>query len=230
MRQNHDMTLHDPTFSFGLTAVAPKWRFAAAIAVWGVAVWLLGGWAALAVFGVVAMPVVALAGRYPHPRIGLCNFLTVGRLAFASALAVQETDWFAVGLALAALATDGFDGWAARRARLQSDFGARLDMEVDSFLALVLAFLAVGKMGEWVLLLGLLRYIWIVAGVVVPRLNGPLPPRFSRKAVCVIQIASLIVILSPVVTPDVATIVTVFAGAALLWSFGLDAVWRLRHG
>lgn len=178
---------------------------------------------------------------HPHRRLGLCNLVTLGRAAMVAVLAALLTRpdgladdaglaWAAVAFALAGLALDGVDGWLARRSGLASAFGARFDMEVDAALAAVLCGLAIlsGKAGLWLLPLGVLRYAWVAAGVALRWLNGPLPERFSRKAVCVVQIAALIALLAPVVTPPLSTLIAAGATGALVWSFAVDALWRWR--
>ncbi|MDH2327934.1 CDP-alcohol phosphatidyltransferase family protein [Cereibacter sp. SYSU M97828] len=227
------MSLRDPAFAFGLSHPGPRVRFAAAGAGMAAALWFAGGVVPAAIFAAVASVVVAGASRYPHPRIGFCNVLTFARLALACLLASRigdEPGWPEVFVAVAALATDGFDGWAARRTGLISRFGARFDMEVDSGLALVLACLAAGRLGGWVMVLGVMRYLWLAAASLVPRLNGTLPDSMARKTVCVIQIAALIAAICPAVPPLAAIAAASFAGLLLIWSFGRDALWLLRRG
>lgn len=226
------MSLRDPAFAFDLAHPGPRLRFAAAWAGLLVALAILGGGMAATIFAFAGGIVLAGAGQYPHPRIGLCNVLTFVRLALASLLASRiggDPGWAEVAIAVAALATDGVDGWSARRAGLISRFGARFDMEVDSALALVLACLAAGRLGGWVLMLGALRYVWLAAGLGLPRLRGPLPESYARKAVCVIQIAALIVAICPAVPRDAAIAAAAIAGALLIWSFGRDGLWLLRR-
>lgn len=209
---------------------------------------LSGGTAGgMAAAGAVFALVTLLAGRslqrrYPHDRLGLCNAVTLLRAALASAVAAPLAvpgllaaqpglAWAVLAVATVALALDGVDGWLARRSGLASEFGARFDMEVDALLALILACLALssGKVGVWVLALGAMRYAYLAAGLVLPWLNGPLPQRFRRKAVCVVQIAVLILLLAPVVTAPVAQ---ALAGAATLllgWSFAVDILWLARR-
>src|SRR6056297_2039103 len=163
---------------------------------------------------------VGLAGwsfsrSYPHDRLGLGNVATIARLA------------------LAALCLDGFDGWLARWQGLASGFGARLDMEVDSVLALLLAMLAWagGAAGLVVLVLGLPRYLFAGASLALPWLRHPLPDRLSRKAVCVLQLGTLIALQAPALPGAVALNLAVASAAALAWSFGRDVawLWRTRH-
>ncbi|NNU79449.1 CDP-alcohol phosphatidyltransferase [Halovulum dunhuangense] len=205
---------------------------------------LLGGaiWVAAAVAAVGgAIALAGLARHYPHRRLGLCNVVTLARGGLVAGLAgllaapqVLEgfVAWAALGVALLALAMDGLDGWAARRAGLSSDFGARLDMEVDVALGLILALLAwlSGKAGFWVLGLGLMRHVFVAAGWVLPALQGALFPSFRRKLVCVIQIAALIALMAPVVQPPLAGWIAGVALAILGASFLRDAVWLLARG
>lgn len=208
----------------------------------GAAGWALAQGAAvpaLAVVAVVAFVARQMRQHYPHDRLGSCNAVTLARAAVVCALlaplvagGVQPLDGWAVPLlAVASLALDGVDGWLARRSGLASDFGARFDMEVDAALAAVLCLLALdmGKAGLWLLALGFLRYAWVLAGLVWPWLDGPLPDRFSRKAVCVVQIAALIALLAPVVQPPVSQAIAALALLPLLWSFAVDLRWRARH-
>ena len=180
--------------------------------------------------------------HYPHERLGLCNVVTQFRsgliAAFTAPLAVpgllaQDSvlGWSLLGLALLALLLDGVDGFLARRSGLVSRFGARFDVEMDSILALILALLVLqsGKAGLWVLVLGVMRYLFVVAGMALPWLNADLPERFSRKAICVIQIATLIALLAPFITPPFAWWLAAAASALLVWSFAVDVIWLARN-
>ena len=178
---------------------------------------------------------------YPHADLGLCNAITLVRLGLISGLvplvAVPgEVDaggmWLAFGAAALSLALDGVDGWAARRARLASDFGARFDMEVDSLFALLLALAAwrMGQAGPWVLALGLPRYAFWGATRLWPWLAAALPPRLSRKVVCVVQIGALVAFLLPPVPRDLLTVAALVAIAGVAWSFLSDIrVLRARR-
>jgi phosphatidylglycerophosphate synthase len=195
---------------------------------------------ALAAALVVYVAGVLLALRsmrrtYAFPGPGLCNLVTLSRLVLVSALVVpvlapSDWAWTVFAIAAVSLSLDGVDGWLARREGLVSTFGARFDMEVDSLLALVLALnaWASGTAGAFVLILGLPRYLFAAAGLVLPWLGGALPDRFSRKAVCVLQIAALIALQLPFVVPPASQALVAVTALALLWSFGRDILWLWR--
>lgn len=174
--------------------------------------------------------------HYPHTAFGACNGVTLFRAALAAALvppllAGAAPGWAVAAIATVALALDGLDGWLARRSGLASVFGARFDMEVDAALALILALHAFTgtAVGPEVLLLGLARYAFVTAMALWPWLGRPLPERFRRKAVCVFQLATLILLLLPPLPPEAAVILARIAAAALACSFGTDILWLSRH-
>jgi phosphatidylglycerophosphate synthase len=133
---------------------------------------------------------------------------------------------------VASLATllDGVDGWVARRTKTESAFGARFDVEVDALLIMVLAILVWrdGKAGAWVLASGLLRYLFVAAGWILPWMNNPLAPTRRAKVICVVQIGGLLIALLPMVPPPVSSAIAAIALAALVYSFAVD-VGRLRR-
>ncbi len=192
----------------------------------------------------LALAVAVLAGLWragPEARFAPCSRVTLGRaglaailvglLAAPQALTSPAVAWGALGLAVAALLLDGVDGWLARRRGEATDFGARFDMEVDSALTLLLAALALaaGKVGPWVLALGLMRYGFVAAAALRPWLMAPLPDSLRRKTVCVVQVAVLAAILAPVITPSLATWAAAAALGLLVWSFAVDVRWLWRH-
>lgn len=192
---------------------------------------------ALLAFGLSAgVAAGAVARGYPHPRLGLCNAVTLIRLALATALlaplaAGHVPSWPAFALAAFALALDGIDGWLARRYGHTSEFGAWFDMEVDSVLALVLAASAasVSGLGVIALALGLPRYVFAAAYWCVPWMRRPLPERYSRKVVCVVQMTALIALQLPVLPNGAGVGLAIVAALALFWSFAVDLIWLWRR-
>jgi phosphatidylglycerophosphate synthase len=195
-------------------------------------------WYPVKAFGLFAAIVMFVGARWrahhPFPTFGLANRITAVR-AFLLALAAgligeaprPEVAEGAVVLGAMATALDAVDGWAARRTHMASAFGARFDMEVDAFLIQVLAILAWrhGKAGIWVLLSGLVRYIFVAAGWMWPWMQRTLVPSTRRKTICVVQIAGLLVALLPAVRPPASTAIAAASLAILSYSFLVDTVW-----
>ena len=175
----------------------------------------------------------------PQP-FGAANWVTAARAAYAVcllgygiwALAVVHSPtatlrWFWVVGALGALALDGVDGRLARRLGQVSAFGARFDMEADAatLLGLTLLVWLCDQAGPWVLAIGLMRYIFVGASWVWPALAAPLPPKKRRQAICVVQMASLILAIVPGMPPELASPLCLAAFAALVYSFAADVAW-----
>jgi phosphatidylglycerophosphate synthase len=194
---------------------------------------------ALLCYGGIALLVLSgLPHHAPHRRFGPANAVTALRAAYVALLSgiVMEGDalspggrWVVAAAGTAALVLDGVDGWAARRTGLDSPFGARFDMEVDALFVLVLSMLVyhAGQAGAWVLTSGLMRYMFVLAGRLWPPLAAPVPPRFRRKAICVVQIAVLILALLPALSPARASALCLGGLALLVYSFGADCVFLL---
>lgn len=194
---------------------------------------------ALAVFGAgVALVLATLPAGHPHARFGPANQVTLARLALAALLAgllgeraAPLVAWVVVVVGACAAVLDALDGPLARRTRLASAFGARFDMETDAVLMLALATLAwqLGKAGPWILLAGLLRYLFVGAGRLRRWLERPLPPSTRRKTACVVQIVALVVCLAPIVPHPASAAVAGGALALLVYSFAADVAWLRRH-
>ncbi|MEE4187910.1 MAG: CDP-alcohol phosphatidyltransferase family protein [Roseobacter sp.] len=197
--------------------------------------------------GVVTVPVLVFAlsvvvtafglvHSYGHTRLGLCNVVTLSRAAMvaflAGAVVVPGVSvWMVFGVACIAFVLDGVDGWLARRSGLVSSFGARFDMEVDAGLGAVISLwlLASGIVGPEILILGFMRYGFVAASYIWPRLQAPLPQAFRRKAICVVQIGALILLMFPLTPQETVLPVVVIAALALGWSFLIDILWLARR-
>ncbi|MEM7042991.1 MAG: CDP-alcohol phosphatidyltransferase family protein [Pseudomonadota bacterium] len=143
----------------------------------------------------------------------------------------QQIGWHLTGLIALALALDGVDGFLARRLNLASDFGARFDMEIDALLLLILSLLAwqTGQTGMWVMAIGLMRYGFVAASWIWPRLSAPLAPSFRRKTICALQGIALLTCLLPPLDQTGASAIALVALSALMVSFGLDIRALLRE-
>jgi phosphatidylglycerophosphate synthase len=175
---------------------------------------------------------------HPHERFGPANLVTLFRAALTLTLvwhALQPPStairWIAGLTAGVIAALDGVDGWLARRSKTESAFGARFDMETDAALLLVLSvvFWRQDKAGPWVMLVGLMRYLFVAAGWVLPWLTAPLTPTRRGRAVAVVQMVTLAIAL--VVPRWLSSIAAAVALAMLIWSFAIDVgrLWRSRE-
>jgi phosphatidylglycerophosphate synthase len=206
----------------------------------------LGQTLALALYvGIGGLALRGLSGHAPHRCFGAANAVTAARAAGVAFLlgvwgeaAAQGAApapglrWVLAAIAGLALASDGIDGWLARRHGLASDFGARFDMETDALLVLALALLVMeaGQATAFVLLSGALRYLFVAAGRVVPALARPLGPSWRRKFVCVAQTALLIAALPPAVPAQAGQVLCATGLGLLIYSFAVDCAGMLSGG
>ncbi|MCM2130322.1 CDP-alcohol phosphatidyltransferase family protein [Larsenimonas rhizosphaerae] len=173
--------------------------------------------------------------RYGQRHLGWANAVTLLRCVIVCYLAGMvmyaehiRSDMLAfLLLALVALSLDGVDGWTARRFQCDSSVGARFDMELDAgfILLLSIAVWQLEQVGAWIMLTGLMRYLFIAAGACWPALKAPLFPSRRRKVVCVVQVVALMMCLLPWVGPLAASIIGAVALVALIHSFGVDTLW-----
>lgn len=175
--------------------------------------------------------------RQLSARVGYANLVTGGRLVLVAAVAAlaagpvtRAAAWTAVVMSTVAALLDIVDGLVARRTGTSSPSGARFDMEVDAASIMTLSLLAWwwGKAGAWVLLSGLLRYGFVAVGCALPWLRAPLPQSLRRKTICVIQIVGLIVVLGPIITAPLSTIIAEAGLCTLTYSFLVDTLWLWR--
>jgi phosphatidylglycerophosphate synthase len=194
---------------------------------------------ASAFFGAIMTLVIrALPAYHPYPRFGAANQVTTFRAALVSVLAgligappTAALSWTIVALATLAALLDGIDGWLARRSGISSALGARFDMETDALLILVLALLVwwLDQAGPWVLLSGLLRYAFVLAGWMTAWMRRPLPPSRRRQIACVVQIAALVAALAPILAPPLTAWLAASALVVLAVSFAIDTGWLWRQ-
>lgn len=114
---------------------------------------------------------------------------------------------------------------------MSSAYGARFDMECDALLILVLSVLVLqfGKAGAWVLAAGLMRYAFVAAGWVWPRMRATLPASMRRKWVAALQTTALVIAVAPWMPASVAQGICAVALAALTGSFIIDIAWLWRR-
>ncbi|MFD4527733.1 CDP-alcohol phosphatidyltransferase family protein [Streptomyces sp. NPDC058470] len=197
------------------------------------------GWLTGLVFAIATWAVLNRALRRSRPRsFGPANRVTLGRAILVGGVTALVADSFRssppvtllVGLTAVALILDGVDGKVARRTGTSSALGARFDMEVDSFLVLVLSVYVSMSLGPWVMLIGTMRYAFVAASWVLPWLNAPLFPSMARKTVAALQGIVLLVAAAGLLPYEVMAGAVLVALAVLVWSFGRDIGWLWRSG
>ncbi|WP_170150058.1 CDP-alcohol phosphatidyltransferase family protein [Kushneria sinocarnis] len=174
-----------------------------------------------------------------YRRFGWANRLTLLRgsliMVVTGSLLFEELvthhPLLVTALVMAALVMDGLDGWVARHLKLATAFGARFDMELDAFLILMLCVLLVVQemAGPWVIMIGALRYLFLLAMHYLPLMARPLPLSHLRKTICVWQVMTLMTCLLPWVTPPVSQVLLGLALLLLLGSFSRDIRWLYRR-
>jgi phosphatidylglycerophosphate synthase len=197
-----------------------------------------GGWVAGVSSAVIVNAALARGlSSYRCDRLSPADWVTLARASIAVGIAALVAASFVqtvpvgllVGLAVVALALDAVDGWVARRTRTARMLGARFDGEVDAFLILVLSVYVARSVGAWVLAIGAARYAFAAAGLMLPWLREPLPPRFWRKVVAATEGVVLTIAAAGVLPPPVNVTALVVALVLLAESFGRD-VWWLWSG
>jgi phosphatidylglycerophosphate synthase len=154
---------------------------------------------------------------------------TLAGLCAASAVLMAAGElpargWLPSAAAALALALDAVDGWTARRTGTSTEEGARLDMETDAALLLVLSCAAALSLGPWVLAVGLMRYAFVLAGRLRPRLRAELGFSRFRRGVAALQGVALLSALVPAVPLPFAEAAVAVALAMLTASFGRDVL------
>lgn len=191
---------------------------------------------ALAVVCALVAPAVAAAVLLRRRPLGvsLPDVITLGRVVLTGVVAAATVlvldghllarTWGLAAVVGLALLLDAVDGYVARRTRAVSPQGARLDMESDAALLLVLSVLAIPTLGWWVLAIGAMRYVFVLASWVRPALRAELGASQPRRVVAALQGIALLVVLVPAVPLPLATAVAAVALVLLAASFLRDVV------
>lgn len=198
------------------------------------------GWVAGLAYGMVLCLLLGRGlSRSGARGLGPADQVTLSRAILVGGVTALAADAFTrpapitlmVVLTAVALALDAVDGYTARRTGTTSELGARFDMEIDSFLVLVLCLHVAPAVGGWVLAIGAMRYVFVAASWVLGWMRGSLPPRYWRKVVAAIQGVVLMVAMGDRLPGPLTTVVLMAALALLIESFGRDVtwLWATRH-
>lgn len=184
-----------------------------------VSVWMFGTW------------IWSTRGRWtPSGKFGAANVVTLIRLFLAFAMLALPLHLRRPGaglLLMAFFALDGLDGKLARRSGQSSKFGAAFDMETDALMTALAAIIAVdlGVMGTWMLVVGGLRYLFVLVTYKFP--GDPEPVRTSARW----AYSLLMVGLTAALTLDWLPFDWLATAGALgvTASFGRSFVWVFQH-
>ncbi len=198
---------------------------AAAVAVWTGSPWpvVAGGGALLC-----GLVLVAAGAWTPQGRFGAANTVTAVRGVLLGLLPPAAGAWpeAFVGLGGLILATDGLDGWLARRQTLSSEFGAFFDKETDALFLLILCLLAVfeGRVSFWIMGVGLLRYGFVLALFLLPPAETTEDRSTLARYVYTGMVLALLTAFLPM--PAVSQPLVGLAAGALVFSFA-RSFWRI---
>jgi phosphatidylglycerophosphate synthase len=123
---------------------------------------------ALSALGSFAIWLFQERGSFEANGFGAANIVTSLRLLSLVALAElvdAGLPLWASALAWLVFCLDGLDGYLARRAHTASSFGALYDSEVDASFSILLTWSVyqLGHAGAWVLIGGLLRFVYVLS-------------------------------------------------------------------
>ena len=177
-----------------------------------------GGWltVAAAAIGVTpaALAAIAVLRRRP-PFTTPADRVTLGRTSLACGCAAMTAlvllgpaparDYWLFAISVPTLLLDGVDGQVARRTGTATEEGALLDMQVDAGVLVVLSLAVATAIGWWAVLIGAMRYLYVVASWMRPALATPLPRSRFRVAVAGAQGGVLAGALAPFVPTALAT-------------------------
>jgi phosphatidylglycerophosphate synthase len=191
----------------------------------------------LACATVLATAVARSASRRARQWFGPADLVTLTRATIGCGVAALVADsfvqdaavWTLTSLTVVALALDAVDGRVARATRTASAFGATLDGETDAFLMLVLTAYVARFHGAWVLSLGAFRYVFAMAGWLLPWMRAQLPRRYWRKVVTATAGIALAIAVADVAPGWATSAALALALVLLVESFGRDVGWLWRH-
>lgn len=129
------------------------------------------------------------------------------------------------------LILDGLDGYLARFLNQTSKFGARFDLEADTFLLLVLSLSLYINMNvnPSIFLIPLYRYIFFIFQIKFKWLESSLPKSIRRSFICFFVTFLLIICHLPSLTTYLMGALINFSILLITFSFLKDIIWLYRN-
>jgi phosphatidylglycerophosphate synthase len=172
----------------------------------------------------------------PADRVTLVRAVLVACCAAMAAAAIlgdRTPGVLFIAVGSLAFVLDAVDGAVARYFGCASPAGAKLDVQTDAALVLVLSCAAAGSHGPWVIAIGLMWYLFTAAGWLRPALRGKLRASSARKVIGAYQPFAFLLALTPGMPEEIGFAALALAFVALTASFGRDIVelerGHLRH-
>jgi phosphatidylglycerophosphate synthase len=171
---------------------------------------------------------VTRGAHTPSGAFGFGNAVTALRFLLASAIGLAPANiptWLLGVATLVLFALDGLDGYIAKRRGENSEFGAYFDMETDAYFVLLagIALLLRGRFGAWILVVGLLRYAYVLCLALFPARRGDMPRySFGRHAFTALMLGLIVGML---VGAPVGTVATALGCGLVTASFAWSFYW-----
>jgi phosphatidylglycerophosphate synthase len=192
--------------------------------------WLVPAAGLSSLAGLFSIAVFAGGGGKLSVADGISALRSVGgAVAFLLALLGHYGGAVYLTVLAAAELTDFFDGRLAR-AYGSSEIGPNLDMDTDALFILLLSFSAYrfGGIGGWVLIPGLLRYLFVFVFIIIPPV--PVEARslsLFMKTACVAAVLTLFVANMAFLPFEARIAGAIAATAVLVVSFSWETVYYL---
>lgn len=226
------------TFVVSAVAVNPEarleaWtRLNACLLVAGVAAATVAGrpWP-LAVLAIASFGLLIALGSgvwTERGHFGGANAVTAVRLSLLvlCALSLHRAPGMLIAaLLLGVFALDAVDGWLARHFRDESAFGAHFDMETDALLVLSigLELWQRGALDAWILVPGLLRYVYVLFVALLPGEPAAMPrARWARNAFGLLVVGLLLAL---VLEDDLGALAALLGSVLVSASFVRSFHW-----
>jgi len=130
---------------------------------------------------------------------------------------------FGIGL-IFVVCLDGLDGWLARKYNHATSFGHYFDMELDAWFVLMMCcyYFLFAEIGAWILVPGLLRYVYKIGIDLFPKEN--FREKKKRYASTIAGIFFVVLLAGLFIGGNIREIGLAIGSALIVFSFGISTV------